>query len=127
MKKIVRLTESDLVRMVQKVLNEQSTNTLKVKLHNEKGALVTNLDLMDGRIFGSKVRFNGIEAGRPAVGTMTVLFDCGNKKVTVSGKGISVPTNETYKFSEMTTKKILGQFCSAYSSTGKGTDTSNYA
>ena len=126
MKKIVRLTESDLVRMVQKVLNEQSNNILKVKLNDEKDVFVTNLDLKNGRLVGSKVIFDGNEAGRERVGT-TVHFDCGNKKVFVRGYGISVPTDNTYKFSKETTEKILGQFCNAYSSTGKGTDTSKYA
>ena len=126
MKKIVRLTESDLVRMVQKVLNEQSNNILKVKLNDEKDVFVTNLDLKNGILTGSKVTFDGNEAGRELV-RVAVYFDCGNKKVFVRGKGISIPTDKTYKFSKATTEKIMGQFCNAYSSTGKGTDTSKYA
>jgi hypothetical protein len=124
MKKIVRLTESDLTKIVQRVLNEQDSEKIKAQLLNLDGKLVSNLDLSDGRMYGSKVRFYAYEAGRS--GHMDLLFDCGSKKVNVSGKGISLPSGQTYKFTDKTSKNIVDKFCSAYSSTGNNVDTSSY-
>ena len=126
MKKIIRLTESDLTKIVQRVLNEQSDKIRKVQLLNLDGKLVSNIELYDSEMKGAKVKFLGNEAGRS--GTMEILFDCGSKRVNVKPfKGtIGVPSVQTYKFTDVATREISSAFCSAYSSTGNNVDTSSY-
>ena len=47
-KKIIRLTESDLTRIVQKVINEQKSHTKKIKLF-PGGSVQGSLKIKDGK------------------------------------------------------------------------------
>ena len=64
MKKVIRLTESDLTRIVRRVLNEESTQVIKVKVFGstesqKKGhSRSCNIDVKNIKLYGNMVRFD---------------------------------------------------------------------
>jgi hypothetical protein len=64
MKRIIKLTESDLTRIVKRVLNEQPTKVIKVKVFGgsddqKKGYKRScNIDVKNIKLYGDQVRFD---------------------------------------------------------------------
>ena len=64
MKNVIRLTESDLTRIVRRVINEQSTEVIKVKVFGssddqKKGySRSCNIDAKNIKVSGNRVRFD---------------------------------------------------------------------
>lgn len=64
MKNVIRLTESDLTRIVRRVINEQSTEVIKVKVFGKtddqkKGySRSCNIDAKNIKLSGNRVRFD---------------------------------------------------------------------
>ena len=63
MKRIIRLTESDLARIVKRVLNESTPTTLKLKLYGPDSNFVTNLDCTNMKLRGKLIDFDFKVAG----------------------------------------------------------------
>ena len=126
MKKIVRLTESDLTKLIKRVLNEENSEIIKAKLFNKSGQLVRNLKLHNGYLKKTIVNFEGREPG--VYGDLNVYFNCGTKAVEVTDYEIihNFPLNPKYKFSDEITNKITKEFCDAYGSTESDDETSDY-
>jgi hypothetical protein len=127
MKKIVRLTESDLTKIIKRVLNEEnSSQVIKAKLFNRSGNLVKNLKLYKGYLERTIVNFEGHEPGTSS--KKYVYFNCGTKAVELADYKIQqiFPVNPKYKFSDAITDKITKEFCDAYGSTESDDETSDY-
>ena len=69
MKRIIRLTESDLTRIVKRVLKEEESKTIKVKafsdIDDHKSGLgrSLNLDTTNHKVVGTKVEFDYVVPG----------------------------------------------------------------
>jgi hypothetical protein len=64
MKKIIRLTESDLTRIVKRVIKETTTKkSLKLKLYGPEGNFITNLDCSNMSLRGDLIDFDFKVAG----------------------------------------------------------------
>ena len=64
MKRIVRLTENDLTRIVRQVLKESNTTkSLKLKLYSGDGNYITNLDCSNMSLRGKLIDFDWKVAG----------------------------------------------------------------
>ena len=60
MKKVVKLTESDLVRIVKKVIKEQSTSTIDDKLNDLVGSSINLIRTRHSNNGNEEVNFQGI-------------------------------------------------------------------
>jgi hypothetical protein len=181
MKKVLRLTESDLIKLVKRVVKEEesskdlytllhslrnsvndenkkeslskledilsivrdmedkpkskrnikenddiSQQVIKAKLLNPDGQLFKNLDLKNGVLEKTIVKFEAYEPGEDKL--KYASFDCRDKSVEFSDTRIqnALPIHRKYKFSDAITNKISSQFCDAYGSKGTVGGTSNY-
>jgi len=90
MKKIVRLTESDLVRIVKRVINEETTDTSKQKIDNIKlkygHEYFFKVFSKDGKI----IKYEG----KPAGVAMSVEGSIGNNNYNLA-------STENYQFPEL--------------------------
>jgi len=134
MKRIIRLTESDLSRIVRRVISEESNETIKIKAWTKKQDRDSgkprdlNLDTTNHKLVNNHVRFDwdfaGLHIDDETLGQLgTALVKCGTKDYVLTlrgkkgGKDVFI-TEEGYK--------RLSKWCSAYVSNDTKID-SDYA
>jgi len=93
MKKVIRLTESDLTRIVKRVLNEEPTKVIKVKVFGgsddqKKGyPRSCNIDVKNIKLYGAQVRFDYTV---PGGGNCSIINSVESTSgfITSTGKGL---------------------------------------
>ena len=118
MKKVVRLTESDFIKIVKKVLNEQKPDVIKyAKVFDSNNKFFTNIDIYSAKVYGGTVGFKYSNAGID--GWSDGEFSCGDESVTLRQSG------DKLKFSEETTEWFMS-YCNKYVQNKSSINTSNY-
>jgi hypothetical protein len=132
MKRIVRLTESDLSRIVKRVIKEEASQTIKARVFNEKDDLknnfprACNFDITEVRLDGNGVEFYYTIPGNTKckVNGVTLIEGYGLAKCGDSTNQIKMEGTQGYL--STVAFKELTKACEAYASTGNKED-SNYA
>lgn len=127
MKKVVRLTESDLIKIVKKVLNEQSSSDSKLlpkklKVVDSSNKTLDNWDVQFIDFSGKDLEIKYYVAGTNRF--RKAKFSCGDKQL--HGTGIPSVPGQQIKFSYEGTNWIVNNYCNQYSQTNKNIDTSSY-
>jgi hypothetical protein len=157
MKRIIRLTESDLTRIVKRVIEESDeTPTMKVRMYNKFGSTErgANLDLSNMKLRNNEVTFDFKVAGGGSTSHMatseemwTFRSGLGSYRCDNAKKMINIYTDKFERrnvktgkktmddgaatvgyLSEKGASKIQNKFCSAYASIdNEPSDDFNYA
>lgn len=127
MKKIIRLTESDLVEIVKRVIREQEAEVAEpeapvaetqaqIKVFDETGKKVLyNLDVKSSNLKNNQVEIVGTVAG--GTNQITLMMRCdGNNEVTI--KGGTPFVKEKAKLSNVAKKPYIAM-CKSYVTTAK--------
>lgn len=125
MKKVVKLTESDLIKIVKKVLNEESNDKLlpkKLKVVSKNNETLDNWDIFLIEFNGENLEINYNQAGSSK--PKSAQFSCRDKKLHMTG--MLVAPGQEVKFSYEGTNWIVNNYCNQYSQTNKNIDTSSY-
>jgi hypothetical protein len=157
MKKIIKLTESDLTRIVKRVIEESDEKPkMKVRMYNKFGSTErgANLDLSNMRLSNNSVSFDFKVAGGGSTSHMatseemwTFRSGVGSYRCDNAKKMINIYTNKFERYNVKTGKKTMGdgaatvgylsekgaskienKFCSSYASIdNKPSDDVNFA
>jgi hypothetical protein len=125
MKEVIRLTESDITRIVRRVIKEQSSEVVKVRGWDTVDGMTKqdvsgyNLDISNLHLVNRTLNFNYTIPGTTSKGTG--LTSCGNKN---SGNNIVLTINNKVHQLYLTPvgyKKIT-KLCDSYASNGTKTN-----
>ena len=128
MKRVIRLTESDLTRIVKRVIKEQSSEVIKAKAwstadeRDKQSPRGTNLDITNTRLHDNEVLFDYENPGGLTDGGQGKAYcDGGTIKdaISITGWG-RTPAKDLYLTPE-SFKKIT-KLCDAYTSNGAKTN-----
>lgn len=123
MKKVIRLTESDLTRIVRRVINEESTEVIKVKAWSTKEdrdsgkAIGYNLKITNLRLSNNMVRFDYTTPSDTSMGEIPKK-GFGNTTCGSRSNDIAVDMNGKFKFLFLTPEgsKKITKMCDSYAS-----------
>jgi hypothetical protein len=121
MKKVIRLTESDLTRIVRRVLKEQSSEVIKVKAWESKDdrdkqvARSYNLNITNLRLSNNTVKFDYTTPSDRTVGEIPTK-GFGNTSCGTKNNSIGIDMKGKFKFLFLTPEgsKKITKLCDSY-------------
>jgi hypothetical protein len=112
MKKVIRLTESDLTRIVRRVISEQSTEVIKVKVfggsesQKQGRSRSCNIDAKNIKLYGGRLRFDYTVPGGVTCGIYSGI-DSTSGQISSTGKasigcGSNISNPDIYFINQVT-------------------------